>query len=66
MKSVFYMTLLTIMLILGGMYIYFPIAWPQFERVIFMPYILWFILLIIFYLILQPTRGMAILHTFKK
>ena len=65
MEAAFYMGLLTSMLILGTMYIYFPIAWPQFERAIFMPYILWFILLILFYLILQPKRGAAILQTFK-
>ena len=65
MGSAFYMGLLTTMLIIGGMYIYFPIAWPQFERVVFMPYILWFILLTLFYLFLQPKRGVAILQTFK-
>ena len=64
-SSDFYGLLLIIMLIVGGMSIYFPAAWPRFEKQIFIPYILWFVLLCICFIFLQPKRGAAILNNFK-
>ena len=64
--SEFYGLLLIAMLILGGMYVYFPGAWPRFETQIFIPYILWFVFICACYIFLQPKRGVSILNNFKK
>ena len=49
-------------LVVGLMIIYFPLAWPQFNVQIFIPYILWGIALSVFFAILQKQRGSSILN----
>ena len=56
-----YIFIITILLVLGLGYIYFPNAWPQLERNIILPYLLWFLSLAIFYVFLVSKRGTDIL-----
>ena len=62
MTSDIFIVLLLLLTICGGMYIYFPEAWPRVERNVLIPYILWFSLLCFCYMFLQKKRGTLILN----
>jgi len=61
-----YGTMLVLIIVFGGMYTYFPGAWPRFQQQILMPYTLWVVFLCACYFFLQQKRGVGILHNFQK
>ena len=66
MSITYYIIFSTFLIVFGAMYVYFPAAWPQLQRNVLLPYLLWIILLVIFYITLQQRQGEAILKHFKE